>query len=68
MARYCVNTQAQTNGDHEVHVQFCNFLPQPEHQKWLGNFATCVDAVKEAKRTYPQSNGCFYCSSACHTT
>lgn len=26
MANYCVNTQAQSSGDHEVHVDSCTVL------------------------------------------
>lgn len=68
MALYYVNKNAQSNGDHEVHKSGCNFMPAEENKKYLGSFENCRDAVLEAKKTYPQSNGCFYCSNACHTT
>jgi hypothetical protein len=68
MAQYCVNTQAQSNGDHEVHnLSTCTRLPKPEHRKALGDHSTCRTAVNEAKKTYPQSNGCYYCSPDCNT-
>ena len=68
MAQYYVNTQAQANGDHEVHKSGCSFMPSPENRKYLGDFSNCADAVRDAKKTYRQSNGCYYCSRECHTT
>lgn len=65
--RYYVNQNAQDNGDHEVHTLSCSFLPDEENRTYLGDFTNCPPAVTEAKRHYPQSNGCFYCSRACHT-
>ena len=62
MARYYVNRNAQANGDHEVHKSGCDRMPDEENRKYLGDFSNCHDAVREAKKTYLQSNGCFYCS------
>jgi len=66
--QYYVNKNAQSNGDHEVHEKTCSHLPEDENLVYLGNFASCYPAVVEAKKHYPQSNGCFYCSNACHTS
>lgn len=70
MARYCVNKNAQANGDHEVHntTAQCSYLPDPQNRLDLGEHLTCGTAVAKAKQTYSQSNGCFYCAKACHTT
>lgn len=68
MPNYYVNTRPQTNGDHEVHTDTCRYLPAPEHQKALGYFFNCADAVREAKKTFPKANGCYYCANACHTS
>ncbi|MEA2463629.1 MAG: hypothetical protein QOJ98_1376 [Acidobacteriota bacterium] len=65
MTRYYVNNNKQTNGDHEVHREDCEKLPS--NRKDLGEFENCKDAVLEAKKTYPQSNGCKICSNECHT-
>lgn len=65
--RYYVNTNAQTNGDHEVHAASCNWLPAQQHREYLGDFAHCAPAVAEARRTYRRANGCYWCSRACHT-
>lgn len=67
MASYYVNKKAQTNGDHEVHTGDCEWLPSKENRLYLGSFNNCADAVKEAKKYYKQSNGCYYCSRECHT-
>jgi hypothetical protein len=67
--KYYVNTKAQSNGDNEVHKDGCGWMPSKENQKYLGEFESCEGAVKEAKKTYPNTaNGCYYCSNACHTT
>lgn len=68
MPRYYVRTVPQNNGDHEVHEYSCTHLPAIENRLYLGEFATCKSAVTEAKKTYPQSNGCYWCSNACHTS
>lgn len=66
--QYFVNKNAQSNGDHEVHVETCTRCPEPQNRLALGDFATCWPAVSKAKETYPISNGCYYCSNPCHTT
>jgi hypothetical protein len=65
---YYVNKNEQRNGDHEVHADGCSWMPNPENKQNLGEFSNCQDAVKEAKKTFPQSNGCKYCCTACHTS
>ncbi|TIU90036.1 MAG: hypothetical protein E5V74_06040 [Mesorhizobium sp.] len=68
MASYYVNMNEQANGDHEVHRHGCSFMPNVENRLYLGEHDSCGPAVRVAKRTYPQSNGCYYCSYPCHTT
>jgi len=73
MSYYLVNSNAQPNGDHEVHRSSrseCTSpkYPLPENQVDLGWFSGCADAVMEAKRRgYRTANGCYYCSNLCHT-
>ena len=67
MPDYFVNKNAQDNGDHEVHTTGCDYMPLNHNRIFLGDFATCQEAVVEAKKTYPVSNGCAYCSNECHT-
>lgn len=69
MPRYYVNKNAQANGDHEVHrADDCPTPANEENRRYLGDFESCHGAVDEAKKVYPQSNGCAFCSPACHTT
>ncbi len=68
MDHYYVNKNAQANDDHEVHTVNCSYLPNSENRKYLGYLNSCADAVREAKKTYSQSNGCYYCCNACHTS
>lgn len=67
MASYYVNKNAQSNGDHEVHIRTCQKLPAPENRMYLGEYVRCQDAVREAKKTYSQSDGCAFCCPECHT-
>ena len=66
MKNYYVNTNAQSNGDHEVHTATCNHLPDISNRKFLGEFWNCQDAVNEAKKFYSNVDGCYYCCYACH--
>ena len=67
MANYYVNKNAQANGDHEVHTTGCSYMPKVENRIALGDFSSCKPAVDAARKHYSQSNGCYYCSNACHT-
>jgi hypothetical protein len=71
MPNYCLNQNAQSNGDHEVHdlASTKGCLPAVEHRIALGSFLNCAGAVAEAKRRYPNAriNGCYYCAYACNT-
>lgn len=66
MASYYVNKEAQSNGDHEVHVSTCHKLPLPQNRLYLGEFASCHGAVQEARKHYTRVDGCYYCCNACH--
>jgi hypothetical protein len=70
MPYFCVNTQAQSNGDHEVHDLASPYgcLPATYNRLDLGYHSGCRGAVQAAKRTYSKSNGCAHCASACHTS
>jgi hypothetical protein len=65
MDNYCVNRNAQENGDHEVHKMTCLYLPLAEHQLPLGYFNNCHEAVAAAKRYYSLADGCHYCCPEC---
>lgn len=65
---YYVNRNEQPNGNHEVHKNRCTHMPDEHNRLLLGDFYTCFDAVRVAKRIYANSDGCFYCSNECHTS
>jgi hypothetical protein len=52
----------------EVHTYNCTHGPADHNRTYLGDFASCAPAVTEAKKTYRQSNGCYYCANSCHTS
>lgn len=68
MQKYLVNKNAQSNGDHEVHIETCGHLPNLENRKYLGYFSNCKDAVADAKKYDSDADGCYYCCNACHTS
>lgn len=68
MASYYVNKIPQPNGDHEVHVSTCAYLPSPSNREYLGEHYSCRPAVAEAKKKYRTANGCYWCSKECHTS
>lgn len=66
MARYVVNRNQQSSGDHEVHKDGCIYFPYSYLE--LGDHASCFTAVATAKSYYSTANGCYTCSNACHTS
>ncbi|WP_300687820.1 hypothetical protein [Chryseobacterium sp.] len=64
MKKYYVNKRAQSNGDHEE----CRYIPDPANRKYLGEYSSCNNTVRESKKTDSQSNGCKTCSHECHTS
>lgn len=68
MPNYCVNTNEQSNGDHEVHdlASPIGCLPAVVNRRDLGYHSSCSGAVAVARRIYTQVDGCAHCASACH--
>lgn len=64
--KYYVNKQAQSTGEHEVHREDCNHLPDIFNQEFVGNFYHCRDAIAEVKKKYKEVDGCFHCCPECH--
>ncbi|MEN8040693.1 MAG: hypothetical protein ABFR95_04230 [Actinomycetota bacterium] len=70
LKKYCVNSNPQPNGDHEVHDitsdRPCH--PNPQNRVDLGRHQNCHSAVGKAKQLgYSTANGCKHCALACHT-
>ncbi len=68
MTNFYVNTNAQPNGDHEVHRDNCPTPALPHNRLNLGYHSSCVEAVRLAKETYRRANGCKNCNPSCHTS
>ena len=66
MARYWVNDNAQSNGDHEVHKEGCTYLSKIIFKTYLGDFDSCKEALTKAKDKYPKADGCAFCIPSCH--
>jgi hypothetical protein len=65
--RYYVNSNAQDDGNHEVHqVTVCPTPAEPKNRVYLGYFSSCKGAVHEAKKYYTNVDGCRNCSEDCH--
>lgn len=70
MPNFYLNSNAQWNGDHEVHQDPCAYMPAPQNQIPLGFHMHCAGAVVTAQFKFPQAkiNGCAFCCPDCHTT
>lgn len=64
---FYINLKPLENGDYEMHRSGCNQLPNPTSRFYVGLFTTCNEALKEAKKAFPESNGCRICCKSCHT-
>lgn len=66
MRRYWVNnrTDSNPNNDHEVHKEMCHRMPADK--KDLGYHSTCQSALRKAKETYSNVDGCAVCIPGCH--
>lgn len=65
--KYYVNNNPQSNGDHEVHKDSCSWLKLVQSKKYIGEFVSAHDAVREAKKFYSTADGCKYCCPEAHT-
>lgn len=65
MQHYYVSKQAQSNGNHEIHVPRCTYLPEGDNSRYLGAFVNCNDALRAARSEYPKAAGCACCCPAC---
>ena len=67
MPKYYMNSNAQSNGDHEVHKEGCVWLTKTKNPVYIGLHGTCHSAMLSAKKLFKQCNGCATCSKDCHT-
>lgn len=69
MPKFCVNKNAQPTGEHEVHNLdvYCGHLPEPSNRLDLGWHSDCHSAIRKAKESYDNVDGCAYCCPDCNT-
>lgn len=67
MATYYINKTPQRTGEHEVHQSNCAYLLAAKNTGYLGIFPSCHYAIIEAKKSYFNVDGCYYCCNDCHT-
>ena len=65
MASNYVGNNAPPPPDHEVHIAGCVWMPAD--RTYLGEHNDCFDAIRVARKTYRQANGCYFCCNACHS-
>ncbi|MDU3815968.1 hypothetical protein ACTJMU_12785 [Mixta calida] len=58
---YYVNKKAGMARIHLVHTANCSRLPPLENRFFLGTFYAQLDAVKQARKYYPQAEICENC-------
>lgn len=68
MKLYYIETTADSNGEHLVHLSECDKVPNFLSRRLLGYFNSYEEALKKANTAYPKPNGCPECLSACRST
>ena len=68
MSIYYVDINANSNGDHEIHLLGCSLMPVHTQRVYLGNFENCFDALDFAIKYFTKSSACNYCLKECHMT
>lgn len=64
--KYFVNQNAQATGEHEVHSENCFWLSLVTNKLYLGDFSSCAEAVRAARKYYLNVDGCIHCCRECH--
>ncbi|SIO36342.1 hypothetical protein [Halodesulfovibrio marinisediminis] len=59
--KYHIHTKMMASGDHEVHVEGCDWCPPDDQLCCVGKFETSKQAMESAKKIYPDANGCHHC-------
>ena len=61
MYKYYLNIRPIINGYFSVHKEGCPFLDEKNERIYLGKCESCYDALKIAKKTTLNSDGCYFC-------
>lgn len=66
MKYYVHKYQTEPGANHEVHKENCWYLPKEQSREYLGEFATSAEALEEARKRYPDADGCAHCCPEIH--
>ncbi len=66
MIKYYISTYHDPDKGHEIHKEDCRYMPDIKNRMYLGSFYNCQQAVRLAKLTFPNSEGCKFCMSGCN--
>lgn len=58
---YYVTDSSESEGSRTVHTALCHYVNASTRKQYLGVFSGCLEAVREARRIYPNVKGCVYC-------
>lgn len=62
MSKYYVRVKPQLDGENAVHKENCPFLDGIKLKRYLGEFVSAREAIKEAQKFYSRSKGCSFCN------
>jgi len=68
---FCLSKSSNGYQEHEIHISgpaACPRTPDFDKQINLGDFQNCSDAMKLARKKFPdlRINGCFHCVLDCY--
>ncbi|SPJ24819.1 hypothetical protein [Palleronia abyssalis] len=63
--KYYVNTDEREDGSHVMHAEYCQYLPNPESRKAVGDYANCDTGLKHARKVFDGAKPCRTCCSDC---
>ncbi|WP_179379442.1 hypothetical protein [Jannaschia marina] len=63
--KYYVNTETRDDGSHVMHAESCQFLPNDDKRKALGEAAQCDTALGRAQDAFDSVIACSTCCSDC---
>lgn len=68
MPFYYFNSNVDDHYRHEVHTEYCSFLPDILNRRFIGLEDNCKDAISRTNREHPTRafDGCYYCCRECH--
>jgi hypothetical protein len=65
--KYYVHIKAREDGTRVVHREDCQYVPNPENRKALGDAASCETAMHRARDDFDRIDGCATCCTECHS-